>query len=119
MPNRPAAACATPGCVGREPCPLHPRLHWQDRTTWRPNPERPKTAQRGYAAAHRRWRAQVLAAHPFCTGDPPRAGCPLRAKATVADHLVPLVDGGTWSVTNGQGLCAHCHGRKSLRQRRR
>jgi len=26
-----------------------------------------------------------------------------------ADHITPLEWGGTWSLTNGQGLCTPCH----------
>ena len=33
--------------------------------------------------------------------------------ATVADHVMPLRAGGGWELTNGQGLCALCHGAKT------
>lgn len=35
---------------------------------------------------------------------------------TVADHIIPLKDGGAWSLSNGQGLCRSCHNKKSRRE---
>ncbi len=62
------------------------------------------TASRGYGAAHRAWAAQVLRQHPIC---------PCGAVATVADHVVAFRDGGAkFDISNGQGLCASCSGRK-------
>jgi len=35
--------------------------------------------------------------------------------ATVADHIVPINAGGSrFEAENGQGLCASCHGKKTL-----
>lgn len=91
--------CPTPACPNLQPCPAHPR-------TWRVHPDRGTTAERGYGARHRRWRAMVLARDPICRA------CG-RVPSTVADHVIPLHAGGDWSLENGQGLCRACHARKS------
>jgi 5-methylcytosine-specific restriction endonuclease McrA len=31
------------------------------------------------------------------------------AISTVADHIIPVSQGGTWSMDNGQGACDPCH----------
>ena len=59
--------------------------------------------------AYRRWRTMVLARHPLCT---------CGAIATEADHIIPLSQGGGWSLENGSGLCKACHSRKTLRETR-
>ena len=38
------------------------------------------------------------------------------APSTEADHIVALEDGGTWEMTNGQGLCKPCHSRKTWKE---
>jgi len=54
----------------------------------------------------------VLARDPICRS------C-RRAPSTEADHIVPLAQGGDWSLENGQGLCKTCHSRKTRRQQER
>ena len=71
---------------------------------------RPNSRKRGYGQQHQRWRKMVLARHPFCQWP----GC--REFSTVADHIVPLAEGGGWSLENGQGLCARHHGVKTVEQ---
>jgi 5-methylcytosine-specific restriction endonuclease McrA len=57
-------------------------------------------------------RAQILAAHPVCRA------CGLRP-STEADHIVPVAEGGTDAVTNGQGLCTTCHAEKTKQEQAR
>lgn len=33
--------------------------------------------------------------------------------STVADHIIPVAEGGTDTLANGQGLCASCHDAKT------
>jgi hypothetical protein len=37
--------------------------------------------------------------------------------SVVADHIIGLKDGGTWELSNGQGLCKHCDGVKGMPER--
>ncbi|HEX3527550.1 MAG TPA: HNH endonuclease signature motif containing protein [Thermoanaerobaculia bacterium] len=34
----------------------------------------------------------------------------------MADHAVPVVQGGAWSEENGQGMCGPCHDQKRARE---
>lgn len=64
-------------------------------------------------AAHRDWRAAVLArAGHACQG------CGRRGVRLYADHIVELRDGGAaLDVSNGQALCATCHSTKTAAAR--
>lgn len=68
----------------------------------------------GQTAKDREWAEQVLARDPVCRM------C-RRRKATVADHIIPIRDGGArFDLKNGQGLCRPCHsGPKQAEDRRR
>jgi len=55
----------------------------------------------------------------MCVGFPVGVHGDAPPPATEADHVIAIEDGGGWSIENGQGLCASCHGRKSLDERRR
>lgn len=41
------------------------------------------------------------------------------ADATIADHIVPLAEGGANTADNGQGMCRSCHTRKTLLETKR
>lgn len=65
---------------------------------------------RGRALQERR--ARVLSARPLCVD------CEARGRvrpATEVDHVVALVNGGTDTEDNLQGLCAECHAAKTAR----
>jgi 5-methylcytosine-specific restriction protein A len=62
-----------------------------------------------YRRRHERWAQAVLARDRHC---------PCGARATHADHIVPLSQGGDWSESNGRGLCSSCHARKSNQDRK-
>lgn len=97
-----------PSCQGGEGgarCPQHtrPRRPFARRKT--------KTHRRGSTRAWRRERAHVLAEEPRCR----RCG----GASTVADHIVPLAEGGTDMRGNLQGLCAACHATKTAAESQR
>ena len=103
MPHLPAHPCAHPLCPnlimeGRY-CEEHRHLRWRTRTA-------PTVARPYDRAQHKRWRLLVLGRDPICK-------ICNTAPSTEADHIVPLDQGGGWSLDNGQGLCASCHGRKT------
>lgn len=109
MPRRPLAPCAEPGCgalVERGRCPQHQRAEYR-----REQVSRGTATQRGYGVRHRRWRLMVLNAHPVCC-DP--SGC--NEPSVVADHVMPLSEGGDWSLSNSQGLCVRHHNAKTARE---
>ncbi len=104
MPYAPLKPCGHPGCRGRQKeayCAAHRRDAWlpYDRA-------RGKTAARGYGARHRKWANVILARDPICVicGE---------AESVIADHVLPVEDGGDWSLENGQGLCRTCHNQKT------
>ncbi|MEU6641249.1 HNH endonuclease signature motif containing protein [Saccharomonospora sp. NPDC046836] len=57
-------------------------------------------------------RARILKRDPICRA------CGVRP-STIADHIVPVAEGGTDDETNGQGLCSPCHDPKSAAERAR
>lgn len=64
----------------------------------------------------RRWRAlrkAVLAKEPLCRDC---MGHGVVTAAEVADHIVPLVDGGSDALDNLQSLCLSCHNAKTQRE---
>ena len=104
MPYAPLSPCRQPGCprLSAGPyCPDHQRA-----ATRSYDQARGKTAERGYDARHKRWRAVILARDPICTK------CD-EAASTVADHVIPLSQGGDFSLENGAGLCRRCHQQKT------
>ena len=101
--------CLHPGCpalvTDASRCPRHAaerEQHYEQ--------QRGSSAARGYGAAHRTWRTVILARDPVCR-------LCHRAPSTVADHIMPLRLGGTWALSNGQGVCAHCHAVKRGQER--
>jgi 5-methylcytosine-specific restriction protein A len=110
MPWAPKHPCATPGCAalverGQSRCHAHRAAYARAY-----DEERGTPAQRGYDARHRAWRQAILARDPICK----LCG---RVPSTVADHVTPLRLGGTWALSNGQGVCERCHNRKRGRER--
>ena len=57
----------------------------------------------------------VLARNPLCV-DPFKRHPNAAVLSTIADHIVPLHDGGGWALENGQGLCGRCHAVKTARE---
>jgi 5-methylcytosine-specific restriction endonuclease McrA len=67
---------------------------------------RPSAAKRGYGRMHQRWRLLILHRDPICRK------CGVESSIE-ADHIVPVEQGGEWSMENGQGLCKTCHSQKT------
>jgi 5-methylcytosine-specific restriction protein A len=103
VPYKPLKPCAHPGCAellpeGNRFCLAH-------------NPKRYKVADAIYSSAkHRHWSKMILARNPIC--------CSCReAPSAHADHIMPLKQGGDYSLENGQGLCHPCHNRKTAQEK--
>lgn len=114
--------CLEPGCprVARREgrCPECYEAHAR-RSFERMDADRPSAAERGYDHRHREWRDAILARDPICRWP---EGCP--ELSTVADHRVPISEGGSrFRMENGQGLCDYHHNVKrqqeSTRAKRR
>ena len=62
------------------------------------------------------WRRAILKRDRSCKdcGTPllDRHGEPL--PTAHADHVVPVRDGGQWTMSNGAGRCDRCHGRATV-----
>lgn len=105
--KRALKVCPHPGCpeLVRPPnryCEAHAR---QYKKKYDP---RPSSAERGYDADWRAFRARFLAEYPYCA----RCGRP----ATQVHHIVPLSAGGErldWA--NCESLCHSCHSRHTAR----
>ena len=67
----------------------------------------------------RRWkrlRRMILSRHPVCT-ECLKEG--RTAPATVADHIIPIKQGGAiWDIDNLTGLCERCHNKKRQTERK-
>lgn len=109
MPQRARIPCAHGGCQDQANdgrfCTLHKRARAlvQTRTD---RQLRGSSSERGYGVQHRRWRERVLQRDPLCVTC---KALGLTTLATVADHVVPVRQGGNrFALENGQGLC-HAH----------
>ena len=96
---KPCARCTRTVRPGRTYCDACQPVH-----TWTSHPS--ANARTLTREDRRRFRAAVLAREPRCR----RCG----ARATEADHIVPVSRGGTNDPeANGQGLCRPCHDAKT------
>ena len=101
MPDRPLRPCAHSGCgalttTGR--CPMHPR-----RDT------RPPASRRGYGAAWRSLRLEILRRDPICKM------CGV-APSVHVDHIIPRAQGGSDRPDNLRGLCQRDHNARTARE---
>lgn len=74
------------------------------------------TTQRGYGWDHQKARARLLAREPLCRA------CKGEGKttaATIADHIVPLAEGGSRGEDNLQPLCTTHHAEKTASEAQR
>lgn len=116
MPTRAPTPCRFPGCAAVVPAPGYCDQH---RVAVHRDYGR---ARRGFdteigfyqSARWRAVRAAFLREHPLC------GACAARGRvvpAVVADHVVPLKDGGArFDAVNLQALCISCHNRKTARE---
>lgn len=110
MPQRPARACAAPGCPALVRDARYCEQHRQNARNY--EQARGSASQRGYGANWRRLRLLFLRRHPLCA-DPfnEHAGRPV--VATDVDHIKSRANGGTDAWDNLQALCHSCHSRKT------
>ena len=102
----PQRLCTNPGCGNtatyRGRCPEHARRRTADRN------QRRHESRKVYLS--KRWRIlrrKVLYDHPICQM------CDAELAVDV-DHVIPIERGGDpWAMSNLQGLCRRCHGRKT------
>src|SRR5215472_18401164 len=109
MPHRAKQVCRAPGCgalCDGSYCAAHSRQA----------PARGSPSKRGYGRRHERWRTMILARDPLCKI---AVLCDGTALSTEADHIIPLSEGGTWAMDNGQGACHRCHSHKTVLEARR
>jgi len=114
MATKPAKPCLYPRCPGKALsgsayCDKHRKQRRRESEVNRPSP-----AVRGYGARHQKWREIILARDPLCVI------CLAEGRTVpskVADHIIPLSQGGDWTPENGQGLCESCHNRKTAKER--
>jgi 5-methylcytosine-specific restriction protein A len=106
MPLSLQRQCTYPNCdeLVRPPEYLCP-AHKQERDR-KDQQRRGTAAQRGYDRRHRNWRLIILRRDPVCRA------CRTRI-STEADHIIPLNNGGSWALSNGQGMCKPCHSAKT------
>lgn len=74
------------------------------------------TTQRGYGWKHQKARKALLNDEPLCRE------CTKHKRvniATIADHIVPLAEGGAQGRANLQPLCTDCSNAKTLREAKR
>lgn len=86
---------------------LHCNTHHQGRCP-RLEQRRGSSTQRGYGSAWHRLVEQAIRHHPYC------AICDSTDDLT-GDHIVPLSQGGTNTMSNVQVLCRSCNSRKGGR----
>jgi 5-methylcytosine-specific restriction protein A len=115
MPLGVPRSCTFPSCTVRIPkgefCPIHsPRWAWRD-------PALNASSARGYGAAWRILRGEVLARDQGWCQPCRRAGAYVRASQV--DHVRAKINGGTDHLANLESVCDHCHYRKSAQDRRR
>jgi len=108
MPGKPPKACRVNGChnlvYGDESyCEQHRRQYQAD--------DRPSAAKRGYGYNWKKLRLMVLREQPFCSD--PFSIHDYPVLATEVDHIIPIADGGDYSMDNLQPLCKSCHSRKT------
>lgn len=107
MARRIAAGCSHRDARG--PCPnlaVHRgRCADHQRGPWQKRPDQPRV----YDAAWTRFATRWLREHPLCVV--------CGAKATVADHIIPVAEGGAHcSPANTQSLCDEHHDEKTQQE---
>jgi 5-methylcytosine-specific restriction enzyme A len=101
--KRPCTMPSCPNLSAGGPCPEHRAATYKEQDRQRGNRH-----VRGYGTRHDSWACYIKARDPICKLGHLRH--PERPEASVvADHIVPLEDGGTFAFSNGQGLCRACH----------
>ena len=116
MAKRAPTPCRYPGCAAVVPVPGYCNQHRVAVHRDYGRARRGFDAQVGFyqSARWRAVRAAFLREHPVC------AACAARGRvvaAVVADHVVPVKDGGArFDAAGLQSLCISCHNRKTARE---
>jgi len=110
MPWKVKKPCAYPGCpelTHERYCEKHKQVVDRQYNQF----ERDKESQKFYeSVAWRRLRRIKLETNPLCED------CG-KVKATTADHIVPIKQGGAaLDIANLQSLCGSCHSKKSVKE---
>lgn len=69
--------------------------------------------ERGYGRKHDLMRARVLREEPLCR---PCHSVGRVEPSTIADHILPLSEGGSGDRLNYQGICKPCHDAKTAEE---
>ena len=122
MPYAPPSRCPKPGCrkltTTRGRCDDHQPKPWRN-----PSANTQQLTRKERQVFH----DAVLARDPLCrcTGECGTHTGPCKHPSTEADHILPIADGGSRTdLSNGRGLCHHCHdyitrAQNSARRRKR
>lgn len=108
MATRAPHACPKVGCanLAYKPGPCENCAKARDQA-------RGSAASRGYDNKHRKQFRAVVLKRVLCQ-DPDRRHPGHKAVAKVADHIIPLSQGGSTDPdTNGMALCVSCHNYKT------
>lgn len=111
MPSRPKHPCGAPNCpelVAARYCEKHRGANYREQDAIRGN-----SAARGYGAAWRKRRAQVLREEPLCRE------CLAIGKTTAAEevhHIVAKRAGGSDERSNLAPLCKPCHSKFTMKE---
>ena len=107
MRPRAPKVCADPLCPHSQPCPIHHRKPWQ-RPADKPQrlTGRRATKRREYVLRRDGLTCQVC-------------GEVRLADEMVADHEIPLAEGGPDAVSNLRAVCRECHSEKTAEEARR
>lgn len=115
MPDRPLRPCPVPGCpnlvrTGR--CELHggpePAHRWDT--------DRRQDVKRTRGRANQERRVRLFRREPLCRQCAAEGRTTL---ATIADHVVPLAEGGADDESNLAPICGACHQKKIAEESRR
>lgn len=111
MPHRSPKPCRVFGCAelvyDDAYCERHRRVAYND--------NRESAARRGYDNNWKKLRAMVLRERPLCS-DPFNIHGNNVVVATEVDHIIPIAQGGDYSLGNLQPLCSTCHSKKTRKE---
>lgn len=98
MPTRAERICPQPGCIEPRPCEKHTPKPWAKST------RRERIGTSGWQQQRDAHRILARDGHTCC-----QCGAP----ATIADHIIPVAQGGPDTDDNKQALCQRCSNTKT------
>ena len=108
MPPKPPKPCNHPGCRALTLDRYCEKHREQNKKVW----ENKRHVPRMTGRALQRERERLFRLQPIC------AICG-QAPSTVRDHIISLLEGGTDTRENAQGVCKRCHNRKTGQEAQR